>query len=78
MARKMGRPPLSDVNRVVACTVDDGITPAMIDAAERRVMPLLVNLRLMDFDLKRLLVSCYLQGVRDLAETLVNKGEYKC
>ena len=65
----------SDINRVARCTAEDGVTPEAVELAERRIMPLLTNWRLMDYDLKRLLVSCYLQGIRDLAETAVNRSK---
>lgn len=52
---------------------EDEVTPAQIDVAKRRVMPHLMNFHIVDWNLQTLLVACYLQGCRDLAETMVTR-----
>lgn len=51
----------------------DEITEEMIVVAEERIRPHLLNMGLADYDLKRILVDVYLQGCRDMAETIVNE-----
>lgn len=43
-----------------------------LEAVRRRVLPHLVNLRQVDFDLETFAVNCYLQGLRDMSETVIN------
>jgi hypothetical protein len=61
--------------QVVRWSEGDGITPAAIDVAHRRVFNILNHWRLMDYDLERLLVSCYFQGVHDMAGAAISKPE---
>ncbi len=56
---------------VVHLSLDDGATPETIAIADRRTMILLHEWRLMDYDMKRLLVSCYFQGIRDMAQAVI-------
>ncbi len=55
---------------VIPCSPADGITPAVVRIAASRTRPLLLNWHLMDHDIRRLLVSAYLQGCRDTAEAV--------
>ena len=57
---------------VARLCVEDGATDKAIQVAKRRTFYLLDNWRLMDYSMERLLVSCYFQGLRDMAETIIN------
>jgi hypothetical protein len=48
--------------------------PAMIAVAKRRTQFMLLEFRAIDFDLQRLVVSAYLQGVRDAATAAFGVG----
>ncbi len=56
-------------NRIVKSDAPDHAR----ELATRRIMPLLLGFRLMDFDLQTLLRSCYLQGVEDAVNLLMKK-----
>jgi hypothetical protein len=49
---------------------NEGSTPELLDAANRRVFAHLDNLAMIDFDLRQLAMNCYLQGVWDAAISL--------
>ena len=53
----------------------EGLTPEMIGVANKRTMPLLASLNMLDFDLRQLAASCYLQGIRDFADTMASRPE---
>ena len=42
-------------------------------AAKKRVFCHLQSMNLIDFDLNTLAVNCYMQGARDMAETIINR-----
>lgn len=62
---------------VIRLSKEDGVDENLIHVAGARISPLLRNLPLLDYDLKRALVSAYLQGCRDMAETVVKHEPLK-
>lgn len=67
MAKK-GRP------KNVMVLVKEDCPQSIIDVATKRVMPHITNQHMVDFDLYQLAVNCYMQGVLDTTETLLNRG----
>jgi hypothetical protein len=55
---------------------EDGITPEVVRIATNRTRSILHNWRLMDFDITRLLVSAYCQGMHDMATSVIQCGLY--
>lgn len=54
--------------------VRDDCPPAILDVATRRVLPHITHLQMVDFDIHQLAVNCYMQGLNDMACSLINKG----
>lgn len=52
----------------------DELPQSMIRLAERRCQFMLESLSMLDFDLKRLVVSAYLQGINDAAAVAFKNG----
>lgn len=48
--------------------------PAMLRLAENRCRFMLHNLRMIDFDLTRLIVSAYMQGIHDMGQVVLKRG----
>jgi hypothetical protein len=48
--------------------------PSMVRVAEQRTRSMLIEFRAINFDLHRLVVSAYLQGVNDAAQVAFNQG----
>jgi hypothetical protein len=67
---KRGRKPMGRVE--FHMTTDD--PPTMLKMAENRCRFMLHNLRMIDFDLMRLIVSAYMQGVVDTAQVAFQNG----
>jgi hypothetical protein len=59
-------------NRSWRVAFDD--PPSMVRVAQQRTRFMLIEFRAIDFDLHRLVVSAYLQGVRDTALVAFNQG----
>ena len=70
MGRRKGRP-----YGVVEVARHDreSAPPNIIAIAKKRVDPLLRNWKMMDYDIVRLVVSCYLQGCEDTATACANR-----
>lgn len=66
MKRGPGRPTSP---RLVA----EKVPPGTLRAARNRVAVHLHHLAQVDFDLSQLAVNCYLQGVRDMVETILDR-----
>lgn len=49
------------------------IDETLIDVAKSRIQVHLHNMRMADYDLERILTNVYLQGCRDMAESIVNQ-----
>ncbi len=62
---------------ITRCTVEEGITPDLVKTAQSRTHGLLKHWAIMDFNMMTLLASCYLQGVRDMSEVIINAEKAK-
>jgi hypothetical protein len=69
MSRKKGRP-YGSVQLVRY--EEDEINDIQIKIAERQALLHLHNWRLIDFDIKQLLVNVYLQGLHDMSIAIIN------
>lgn len=54
--------------------VHDEVPAGTMAVAARRIAPHLHLMRMVDYDLPQVLANVYLQGCRDMAETLISLG----
>lgn len=65
---KRGRPSMKPL-----ALIKDEVPLGSMELAKRRIQPHLLHLQLVGYDLAMVMAHCYLQGVRDMAETLIQK-----